>query len=80
MNYRSMSISNGSKYAGFWSYVFVEVILLITACTFIFTEEYAAGFIIFILLEVREINQKLEVSNDNLTRESHDRQKSIISK
>ncbi len=62
MNYRNMSISQGSKYAGFWWYMVIELILISVAFMSIIGGDVQTGMIVFVLIELREINLKLKDS------------------
>mgnify|MGYP000306413415 CR=1 FL=1 len=64
MNYRETSIAEGSKYLGFWWYMFVELVLIVTALIAIAGGKYETGFIIFILIEVREINSSNKAAKE----------------
>lgn len=59
-DYRNMTLKEGSKYAGFYWYMAVELVLLIVAIIAIANGDIATGFIVFILIEVREINYTLK--------------------
>ena len=62
MNYRTIDFKKGGKYLGFWWHVVVELILIGIAATLIFEGQILEAFVVFILIEIREINCKLKDS------------------
>jgi hypothetical protein len=60
MNYRKVMIKDGYKQVGFWWFVFVETILLVVAGIQIIDGKIIEPVLIFILIELREINAKAE--------------------
>ena len=62
MNYRRMSIKDGSKYPAFWWYAIVELLLIAIAILSVSKGHLLEAVSIFILIEIREINQKIKDS------------------
>ena len=60
MNFRNMSIVEGSKHQGFRWFILVESMLLIAASISAFFGKYDVLFLILILMELREINSKIK--------------------
>ena len=56
MNWKKMTMVEGIKYPGFCWYVLVELALIIAGLSSAFKGEFAVCILIFILIELRDMN------------------------
>jgi len=58
-----MSVKEGCKSFSFWIYMVVEILLIGAALACTFNGEFLEAIVIFILIEIREINDQLALAS-----------------
>ena len=60
MNYKKMTLAEGKGDLGFYLWGVTETALVAAAVFGLFQEKFEVAFLIFILIELREVNQNLK--------------------
>jgi hypothetical protein len=66
MNYRQVTIRDGSKRLGWWWYLCVELAFLVIAGNAVYKNDIMLAIVIFILIEIRDISSNIKgADNEN---------------